>query len=177
MSRLGGNYQIHLINADGSGEIRLTDNPGPDISVGALFPSWSPDGKRITFTSGRDGSGWKMYAMNADGSALTLETTNFPGYPGKPYPFRWSPDGKRIAFTGSLPDVYVINADGSGETRLTDNPTTDFFPSWSPDGNKIAFVSNRDGSTAIYVMNSDGSAQTRIISISADPDLSLDWGR
>jgi len=59
-------------------------------------------------------------------------------------------------------DIYVINADGSGETRLTDNSFRDWVPCWSPDGTKIAFVSGRNGNDEIYVMNADGSAQTRL---------------
>jgi hypothetical protein len=55
-----------------------------------------------------------------------------------------------------------MNADGSGQTRLTDNNAQDFEPSWSPDGTKIAFTSDRDGNYQIYVMNADGSGQTRL---------------
>ena len=65
----------------------------------------------------------------------------------------WSPDGEHIAFTSSeLPDVmpansdiYVIDADGKNQRKLTKNRSRNTDPSWSPDGKRIAFVSNRDG--------------------------------
>src|SRR6266516_3823951 len=54
-------------------------------------------------------------------------------------------------------DIYVINSNGTGLTRLTTDPAYDASPAWSPDGSKIAFVSYRDGPAAIYVMNADGT--------------------
>jgi len=69
-----------------------------------------------------------------------------------------------------------MNADGSGQTRLTYNMATDQSPDWSPDGSKIAFYSNRDGNYEIYVMNADGSGQTRLTSNTAI-DEEPDWGR
>jgi TolB protein len=59
--------------------------------------------------------------------------------------------------TGPLEDrdIYVMNADGSNQIRLTIHPAADFEPDWSADGNRIAFSSDRDGNTEIYVMNPD----------------------
>jgi len=77
-----------------------------------------------------------------------------------------SPDGTRIAFSrrvaGGTDDIWGMNADGSGETNLTNIPGNDLYPNFSPDGTRIVFSSNRrapDGSTdsEIYVMNADGS--------------------
>jgi TolB protein len=59
-------------------------------------------------------------------------------------------------------DVYVMNADGTGATRLTHDEPYDGTAAWSPDGTKVAFVSGRDGNSDIYVMNADGSGQTRL---------------
>lgn len=65
-------------------------------------------------------------------------------------------------------EIYVMNADGSGQTRLTKNPARDEFPDWSPDGKKIAFVSGRDGTIDTYVMNADGTGQARLTTNPAD---------
>lgn len=95
-------------------------------------------------------------------------------------------DNGKIAFRsdrfdtsiGSLnEDIYVINADGSGETRLTTSAGIDHSPDWSPDATKIAFKSTRDGNHEIYVMNADGSAQSRLTNNTAiddHPNWSMD---
>jgi Tol biopolymer transport system component len=59
-------------------------------------------------------------------------------------------------------EIYVMDANGGAQTRLTHDQAFDSYPAWSPDGQKIAFVSNRDGNEEIYVMDANGSAQTRL---------------
>ena len=154
-SRRDGNWQIYVMNADGSEETRLTNNNYNDMT-----PDWSPVGTEIVFMSDRDGY-WEIYVMNADASGQTRLTNN--NYADE-YP-RWSPDGTKIAFYSDRDgnrEIYVMNTDGSGQTRLTNNNADDEYADWSPDGTKIIFSSARDGNWEIYVMNSDGSAQTRL---------------
>jgi len=81
------------------------------------------------------------------------------------------PEGTKIAFVshrdGNM-EIYVMNADGSNLTNLTNNSAYDYAPCFSPDGTKIAFASELDGNDAeIYVMNADGSNLTRLTNNSA----------
>jgi TolB protein len=85
----------------------------------------------------------------------------------------WSPDGNKIAFSSTRDkntDIYVMDADGSGEIQLTCNVGKNSAPSWSPDGKRIAFRSDRDGCRQVYVMNSGGSQQIRVTSDQANDD-------
>src|SRR5215218_8026649 len=111
---------IYVVNADGSGLTRLTDPAHADLD-----PSWSGDGRLIYFISsnrdGRQTSG--LYAMNPDGTDVHLVVDSLDG------PYDVSPDGTRIALGSISPmqspqnvDLYVMNLDGSGQTRILDLP-------------------------------------------------------
>ncbi len=176
-SRRDGNWEIYLMNADGSAQTNLTKNPeqGMNYCADDCDPAWSPDGQKIAFASIR--GTWphansEIYAMNADGSGQTRLTDN-PAEDSYP---AWSPEGSRIAFARRplspfTYDIWGMNADGTGETRLTNDPMDDNMqPAWSPDGTKIAFVSSRDGNSEIYVMNADGTQKTRLTN-----NLVEDW--
>jgi WD40-like Beta Propeller Repeat/HYR domain len=122
------NFEIYVINADGSGVKRLTNNPA---SVDDGEPSWSPDGTKMAFVSSREDGGPEIYVMNADGSNPT-RLTNSPGWDA---PSSWSPDGTKIAFVShrnnGLGEIYVMNAeDGSEQTNISKNPANDIHPDW-----------------------------------------------
>ncbi len=77
----------------------------------------------------------------------------------------YSPNGMKIAFISTHdgdPEIFVMNTDGSGLKKLTDNSSVDAAPSWSPDGSKIIFTSDRSGSFELHRMNADGSQQELI---------------
>lgn len=147
-----GDADLYIIRADGSETISLTNNTAYDGQ-----PAWASDGRHIAFVSDRDGHR-AIYVLTISGTtALTTTATQALGESPA-----WSKDGQRIVFV-SEGDIYAMNADGSGQTRLTTGPATDDLPTWmlATDGTEqILFVSDRDGQPEIYGMGVDGSAQT-----------------
>ncbi|MDI7248097.1 MAG: DPP IV N-terminal domain-containing protein [Bacillota bacterium] len=161
-----GDWDIFVMNVDGSGEKKLTNNTASDGQ-----PAWSPDGRKIAFASDRDGN-WEIYVMNADGSFPTRLTSTPDAIEGSP---TWSADGRRIAFHSTrdkdgLGQIYAMNSNGTGPKRLTDLASNCYYPSWSPDGKYIAFTSDSDGSWKsfdIYIMGADGGRATRLSNFGA----------
>jgi len=179
-------YQVYVMNADGTNQVNIssgTTNEGQ--------PSWSPDGTKIAFTSERDHPGTpSIYVMNADGSNQTRLT--FSSSEIRDEQPVWSPDGTKIAFVSTRDsvveswqetddeggmvqrsavrtnkEVYVMNADGSNQVRLTNNLENDDSPGWSNDGTKIIFRSERerdwcDPIQQVWIMNADGGNQIDI---------------
>jgi TolB protein len=189
------NTDVYVVPAGGGEATRLTTDFAVD-----QHPSWSPDGSRIVFESlGENGS--RLMSVAPDGSNLR-EVIDASDQPTDP---TWSPDGTKLAFSKLVNhrpveneelddnrDIYVVNADGTGEARLTTGESVDFKPAWSPDGGLIAYVSipSREVTpsptprgtyqtgetraptpvpgpavelpTEIYVMNADGTAATRV---------------
>jgi Tol biopolymer transport system component len=170
---------VHVIKPDGSQPRQLTDEP----SFTSPMPAWSPNNRRIAFVSHRDGN-FEIYTMNADGTRQTRLTNAPDACPTQPFDCgdqqpAWSPNGRKIVFTSDRDgndEIYVMNANGTRQTRLTNNVGRDVKPQWSRNGKKILFTSNRDGNPEIYIMNADGTGQTNL-SQNAAEDFDADLSR
>lgn len=150
--------------------------PGPEMVCGGGFPGgWFPDGQRILFRGSEGETGaLQICSVKPDGSDIKVihsESGVMSYFP------TLSPDGRKIAFTsdrdGNL-EIYVMNSDGSGLRRLTDDPSNDEYPTWSPDGQWIAFHSDRDGDIDIYIMRPNGS-DLRQLTNNNDSDTQPSW--
>ena len=118
--------RLNVINADGTGLFRLTPPFEPFSKVWGRHVAWSPDGARIAFRIIADHPERGIHVINADGTNLVKlheEGGNVQG---------WSPDGTRILFKwGDDEDLYVINADGTGDlVNLTNEPSRDCCAHW-----------------------------------------------
>jgi Tol biopolymer transport system component len=162
------------------------------------YPAFSPDGRRLVFHRGLTGNLW---VIGTDGRGLRQLTTDTSGAETQP---AWSPDGKRIAYTriGCASDddsgvcVWVMNADGSGQTLLTHadvppgcsdrapghyNRRHSSEPDWSPDGTRIVFTgyfdicTDQGGGSDIWTMNPDGSGMVNLIRDSGTRDRQPVW--
>lgn len=170
-------FDIYTVKRDGTDLRRLT-NYDVYTAEGVL----SPDGKKIVFTSLKDGD-LEIYTMNADGTDVKRLTFT-PGYDGGPW---WSPDGKRIAYRAHHPadsaqladyrkllgqhmvrpsrvELFVMNADGSDQRQVTALGGANFGPSWTPDGTRIIFSSNhknpRSGNFDLFLVDANASKAT-----------------
>ena len=155
----GDSVDIWRMDSDGSNKTAVTDN-----AFGEYEPTWSPDSSKIVFMRQYTG-GQDLFRVDANGSN-DVNLTNSPN--GYECCAEYSPDGSKIAFTTSgdvdgdpkTPaetdnEIFVIDANGSNLTRLTDNTAQDVGPTWSPDGSRIAWANVDTG--ALWTMNSNGS--------------------
>ncbi len=167
-------FDIFTANRDGSDLRRLTQ-----YDAYTAEGNLSPDGRKLVFTSLKDGD-LDIYTMNIDGTDVK-RLTNTPGYDGGPW---WSPDGTKIVYRAHHPkdslelaqyrellgqrlirpskvELYVMDADGGNNTQITHLGGANFGPSWTPDGKRIIFSSNhknpRSGNFDLYLVNLDGS--------------------
>lgn len=174
-------YDIYTAKADGSDLQALTNTPGYDAEA-----TLSPDGKRVVFTSMRDGD-LDLYVMDIDG-ANVQRLTNAVGYDGGAF---FSPDGKQIVYRAYHPqaaeeladyqsllkenlirpskvELFVMNADGSNQRQITNNGAANFAPFFHPSGEKIIFCSNvndnspRRRNFELFLINPDGSGLEQV---------------
>ncbi len=172
-------YDIFSADLDGGHLTRLTETDGYDAE-GAV----SPDGRRIVFTSVRDGD-LEMYAMDADGRNVRRLTEGV-GYDGGAF-YSW--DGRFIVFRAARPvdaaeeaeyrallrqglvrprrlEIFVMRPDGTGVAQLTRNGAANFAPFMHPDSRRVIFSSNLHDPTgrtfALYLINVDGSGLERV---------------
>jgi hypothetical protein len=158
-----GVSDIWVMDAGGGNSINLTNTPMSQEQD----PSWSVTGK-IAFDYGY-GSG--IAVMNADGTNLR----SFPGItqPGA-YKPKWSPDGSKLAFWSQY-HIWLINADGTNQHRLTTNTTSEGIPAWSPDGSKIVFARGNP-TPGLSVINVDGTNEIALTTLPMDnSDYSPSW--
>lgn len=172
-------YDIYTAHADGSDVERLTGAPGYDAEA-----TISLDGKRIVFTSVRNGD-LDIYTMDADGKNVR-QVTNEIGYDGGPF---FSPDGKQIVYRAYHPadpkeisdykalldrrlvrptklDIFVMNVDGSNKRRVTNLNKASFAPYFLPNGRQIIFSSNagdpKGRNFDLYLVNVDGTGLEQV---------------
>ena len=163
--------EIITVSPDGTGQKQLTSASG-----GSGDPTFSPDGMKIAWVRSSD-----IWVMSRSGNAKTKKALTDNSL-SETSP-AWSPDGTKIAFKReqSAPaadewraDVWVMNADGSGQKKLTGDFDHESSPTWSPDGTEIAFVDSGD----IWTVKPDGSGRRNLTNTpnegEYDPDFSPD---
>jgi TolB protein len=173
-------FDIFTANPDGSDVKQLTNTPGYDAEA-----TFSTDGKKIVFTSLRNGD-LDIYSMDADGKHVK-QLTHELGYDGGPF---FSPDGKWIVYRAHHPkpgqetddyvsllkqnqirptylELWMMKADGSQKHQITNLGAASFAPSFFPDGKRIVFSSNVGstggfGNFELYAIDTDGKNLERI---------------
>lgn len=179
-----GNKEIYSQDLSTGTLTRLTFNSVPDD-----MPAWSGDGTKLAFVREVAPGHTQIFVMNANGTGQT-NISNTPRSDTQP---NWRPTQNQLVFAsdrdakygpGTYLEVYRMNGDGTGVTRLTFNDDgIDYYPTWSPDGVQIAFTTHRPGLTQcygfaleIFVMESDGSGQ-RNVTTSCRGDAGATWVR
>ncbi|MFC5992487.1 Tol-Pal system beta propeller repeat protein TolB [Limoniibacter endophyticus] len=157
MSYESGTPQVYLLQLETGQRELVGDFPGMTFS-----PRFSPDGQKIIMSLMREDGNSNIFTMDLR-SRQTTRLTNTNAIDTSP---SYSPDGSQVVFTsdrGGRPQIYVMNADGSGQKRISFGQGSYSTPVWSPRGDLIAFTRQSGGGFEIGVMRTDGSGE-RILS-------------
>ena len=149
--------EIYLADYDGANVKRVTVSRSLNTT-----PAWSPDRRSIGYTSWISGFPEIIISHIYEGRMSRPANGNTTDHNFLP---AFSPDGSQVAFMSNRdgnPDLYVVNADGTGMRRLTNHPMIDTSPTWSPNGQQVAFTSDRTGAPQIYVIGADGTGLRRL---------------
>lgn len=163
-----GNFDLYVMNADGSQQRQLTNSPESD-----RYPTFSPDGQRVCFRrDAKDLAGnSELFVVNVDGTGET-NLTNHPAYDADP---AWSPNGERIAFASTREGrwrLFTMRADGTDVRLLsTGPPGGSAFPAWSPEGSQVAFSGTANDRAEIYVIDADGKNERQLTTLGAHSTL------
>lgn len=155
LSNNSGNKEIYMSDYDGNNLRQITHNGSINLS-----PQWSPDGKKILYTSYK--GGWPcMYILDIT-TGTEIKVSDRPGIN---IGGRWNPDGKRLILTLSVnktPELYTLDLESMRYTRLTNNHGIDVSPAWSPNGKKLVYVSDIAGNPHIFMLNFRGGTPKRL---------------